>query len=55
MPLPIDRAGGDLAEPGELADVGVEREVRRARASEGVAEVARAAADVEHSRAARSA
>ena len=38
------------AEAGQLADVGVEREVRRTGSLERGAEVARAAADVEHQR-----
>ena len=40
-------------EPGQLADVGVEGEVRRPARAERVAEVARAAADVEQQRARR--
>ena len=48
MPLPITVPAAISPRPDELADVGVEGAVRRAGRLEGVAEVARAAADVEH-------
>ena len=53
MPLPMTVPGTDVAEPGQLTDVGVEGEVGGAGVGERVAEVARAAADVEHGRARR--
>ena len=46
-------ARGDVAQAGELTDVGVEGEVRRPGRLERVAEVARSAADVEQRRALR--
>ena len=44
------RATADLAAAGELADVGVEREVGRPGRLEGLAEVAGPTTDVEHAR-----